>query len=96
MLFHAVDQGAAADIQIARGLCLISVELVEGAADQLALDCFQARCPPREGSAKAWPLRSRLEMKSSGKSSSVIRSLEARTTSRSSMFSSCRTLPGQP
>ena len=42
MLFHAVDEGATADVQVARGLGLVSIELFQGAADEFALDGFQA------------------------------------------------------
>src|SRR5581483_3284197 len=35
VLFHAVDQRAAADIEISRGLCLVAVEFVEGSNQQL-------------------------------------------------------------
>lgn len=42
MFFHAVDEGAAADVEIAGGLSLVAAGLFQRAQQQLALDGFQA------------------------------------------------------
>ena len=45
VLLHSVDQGAAAYVEMARGLGLIAFELIQGTADELALDLFAGEQP---------------------------------------------------
>jgi hypothetical protein len=42
VLLHAIDQGATADVEVAGGLGLVSIELFQGSTDEFALDGLQA------------------------------------------------------
>src|SRR3954452_8172230 len=52
VLFHSVDEGFTADIQISRGVCLIPPELLQGTEEQLFFDRLQAYTVRRQSKAQ--------------------------------------------